>query len=320
MVGSTHRCALSHANTAWNRDLATVIIQCYVAKVSGVIILAATPIGNLGDASARLIEALRDATVIAAEDTRNTLQLMRLLGIENRPEMLSLHEHNESKRVADLVSRAQAEDILVLSDAGMPTVSDPGYVLVSAAVKAGVPVTAIPGPSAVVTALAVSGLASDRFTFEGFLPRRATDRQRTLASLAGERRTMVFFEAPTRLAASLADMAVAFGADRIAAVCRELTKKFEEVRRGQLQHLVEWSREGVKGEIVIVVEGGSAPPLSPSEALELVNEAVSSGTRLKDAVRDVAALSGLAGRELYERALANRKQDSDGPNSSATKR
>lgn len=272
------------------------------------IILAATPIGNLGDASPRLVEALESATVIAAEDTRNTLQLMRLLGVTNRPELISLHEHNERQRAQALVDRAADEDMLVLSDAGMPTVSDPGYQLVHAAVAAGVQVTAIPGPSAVITALAVSGLPSDRFTFEGFVPRRSSERNRALTALAGEPRTMVFFEAPTRLNQTLQAMAQTFGAHRQAAVCRELTKKFEEVRRGSLAELVEWSVDGVKGEIVIVVAGGSATVVSSSEALELVNAAVSSGTRLKDAARDVAALTGLSARELYERALADRKQ------------
>lgn len=276
--------------------------------MNDVIILAATPIGNLGDASSRLIEALEAATVIAAEDTRNTIQLMRLLGVSNKPELISLHEHNERERTAGLVERAKHEDVLVLSDAGMPTVSDPGFTLVHAAAEAGVTVTAIPGPSAVVTALAVSGLPSDRFTFEGFLPRKAGDRASTLAALAGERRTMVFFEAPTRLHATLEAMAEAFGAERQAAVCRELTKKFEEVKRAGLRALAEWSADGVKGEIVIVVGGAQARETSREDALELVKDAVASGTRLKDAARDVAALTGLSARELYQDALTDRKQ------------
>lgn len=276
--------------------------------MNDVIILAATPIGNLGDASSRLIEALEAATVIAAEDTRNTIQLMRLLGVSNKPELISLHEHNERERAAGLVERAKHEDVLVLSDAGMPTVSDPGFTLVHAAAEAGVTVTAIPGPSAVVTALAVSGLPSDRFTFEGFLPRKAGDRASTLAALAGERRTMVFFEAPTRLHATLEAMAEAFGAERQAAVCRELTKKFEEVKRAGLRALAEWSADGVKGEIVIVVGGAQARETSREDALELVKDAVASGTRLKDAARDVAALTGLSARELYQDALTDRKK------------
>lgn len=276
--------------------------------MKGVIILAATPIGNLGDASTRLVEAFENATVIAAEDTRTTLQLMRLLGVTNKPELISLHEHNERERAAALVERARSEDVLMVSDAGMPTVSDPGFTLVQAAVEAGVAVTAIPGPSAVITALAVSGLPSDRFTFEGFVPRKGGDRASTLAVLAGEARTMVFFEAPTRIHQTLESMAEAFGADRPAAVCRELTKKFEEVRRGSLTSLAEWSAAGVKGEIVIVVAGAPERLTSREDALELVKEAVASGTRLKDAARDVAALTGLSARELYQDALTDRKQ------------
>lgn len=271
------------------------------------IILAATPIGNLGDASPRLIEAFENATVVAAEDTRTTSQLLRLLGVNNRPELVSLHEHNERARAASLIERAQHEDVLVVSDAGMPAVSDPGYVLVQAAVAAGVDVSAIPGPSAVITALAISGLPSDRFTFEGFVPRKASDRASTLAALASERRTMVFFEAPSRISASLEAMAQAFGEDRSAAVCRELTKKFEEVRRGTLRELVEWSESGVRGEIVVVVAGAEVRVSSQSEALALVKIAVESGARLKDAARDVAALTGLSARQLYQDALTDRK-------------
>lgn len=272
------------------------------------IILAATPIGNLGDASPRLVQALETATVIAAEDTRTTIQLMRLLGVTNRPELISLHEHNERQRAQALVERAADEDVLVLSDAGMPTVSDPGYQLVHAAVSAGVQVTAIPGPSAVVTALAVSGLPSDRFTFEGFVPRKASDRTSTLTALAGEQRTMVFFDSPTRISATLEAMGEAFGSDRTAAVCRELTKKYERVQRGTLAELVEWSAGGLKGELVIVVAGAAKRVSTHAEALELVNVAVANGTRLKDAARDVAALTGLSARELYQLALTDRKQ------------
>lgn len=273
------------------------------------IILAATPIGNLGDASTRLVEALNQATVIAAEDTRNAVQLMRLLGVSHRPELISLHEHNERERAAGLVERAKTEDLLVLSDAGMPTISDPGYALVRAAIEAEVTITVLPGPSAVLTALAVSGLPSDRFAFEGFVPRKSSERASVFSALAGEQRTMVFFEAPTRLHATLTDMAEVFGAQREAVVCRELTKKFEEVKRGTLSSLIEWSAPGVKGEIVILIRGAEARVTSRSEALELVNVAVAGGTRLKDAARDVAALTGLPARELYEAVLAERKQE-----------
>lgn len=272
------------------------------------IILAATPIGNLGDASARLRDALEAATVIASEDTRVTQRLLAGLGIENRPKLIALHEHNERQKAAELVELARDTDLLVLSDAGMPTVSDPGFPLVAAAADAGVEVTAIPGPSAVVTALAVSGLPTDRFAFEGFLPRKAGERSRRLAELAGDRRTLLFFEGPSRLAASLAALAEAFGADRPAAVCRELTKMYEEVRRGPLGELATWAEGGVRGEIVIVVGGAAEQEANPENALARVLELAASGTRLKDAAALVAAESGLSTRDLYEAGLQARKR------------
>ncbi len=271
------------------------------------IILAATPIGNLGDASRRLVEALEAATVIAAEDTRTTQRLIAALGVANRPRLVALHDHNERARAGELVELARDEDLLVLSDAGMPTVSDPGYGLVAAAAEAGVTVTAIPGPSAVVTALAVSGLPTDRFTFEGFVPRKAGDRARTLAGLAAEPRTMVFFEAPSRIAATLEAMASAFGDDRRAAVCRELTKLYEEVRRGSLAELVAWAAAGVRGEIVVVVEGAPAAAVAFPDAVTQVLELVRDGSRLKDAAAEVSAHTGHSSRELYQHALAVRR-------------
>lgn len=274
--------------------------------MGGMILLAATPIGNLGDASTRLRETLANAAVIAAEDTRTTAKLLRLLGIETRPELLALHDHNEHERAAELVERARTEDIVLVSDAGTPTVSDPGFRVVQLAAEQGVDVTAIPGPSAVVTALAVSGLPTDRFAFEGFLPRKAGERDRLLASLADERRTLVFFEAPTRLAATLTALAAAFGADRPAAVCRELTKLHEEVRRGSLDELAAWAAEGVRGEIVVVVGGAPEREVSPEAALAEVQARVAGGERLKDATRAVAAASGQSSRDLYAAALASR--------------
>ncbi|GGI48697.1 16S rRNA (cytidine1402-2'-O)-methyltransferase [Agromyces flavus] len=271
------------------------------------IILAATPIGNLGDASTRLRQALEDAAVVASEDTRVTQRLLAALGIANRPRLIALHEHNERARAGELVELARDGDVLVLSDAGMPTVSDPGFPLVQAAVEAGVDVTAIPGPSAAITALAVSGLPTDRFAFEGFLPRKQGERMRRLAELAGDRRTLVFFEAPSRLAASLAALAEAFGADRSAAVCRELTKLHEEVRRGPLGELAEWAAGGVRGEICVVVGGAGEPPAADADAgVARVLELAASGTRLKDAAGIVAAETGLGKRDLYEAALARR--------------
>ncbi len=270
------------------------------------IILAATPIGNLGDASARLIEALGTATVIAAEDTRVTQRLLAGLGVDNRPRLIALHDHNERGKAAELVELGRETDLLVLSDAGMPTVSDPGFHLVDAAAAAGVTVTVIPGPSAVVTALAVSGLPTDRFTFEGFLPRKPGERRGTLRELADERRTMVFFESPNRLAASLTDMATVLGAERRVVVCRELTKFYEEVRRGSASELAEWAAAGVKGEICIVVAGAEKRLASLKDGIAEVVHLEAAGTRLKDAAAEVAAATGLSKRDLYEGALAAR--------------
>ena len=267
------------------------------------IILAATPIGNLKDASVRLVEALSTATVIAAEDTRVTQRLLAALGIENRPRLIALHDHNEREKSIELVELARETDVLVLSDAGMPTVSDPGFHLVDTAAAAGVTVTALPGPSAVLTALAVSGLPTDRFTFEGFLPRKSGERVSTFTELRDERRTMVFFESPNRLAASLGDMAAVFGAERRVVVCRELTKFYEEVKRGSAAELAEWASSGVKGEICIVVAGAekrvSDLPSGVAEVLALV----AAGERLKDAAAVVSEGTGLGKRELYQAAL-----------------
>lgn len=270
------------------------------------IILAGTPIGNLKDASARLVEALSAATVIAAEDTRVAQRLLAGLDVANRPRLIALHDHNERDKAAELVELARDADLLVLSDAGMPTVSDPGFHLVQAAVDAGVTVTAIPGPSAVLTALAVSGLPTDRFTFEGFLPRKAGDRLAALRALATERRTMVFFESPNRLAASLGDIAAAFGADRRVVVCRELTKLYEEVRRGTASELADWAGQGVRGEICVVVAGADVRDADPAHALAQVLALVADGMRLKDAAAEVAEATGLGKRDLYQAALAAR--------------
>jgi len=271
-----------------------------------VIILAATPIGNLGDASRRLVEALEQSTVIAAEDTRTAQRLLAALGVGNRPRLIALHDHNEKDRAPELVELARDQDVLVLSDAGMPTVSDPGYGVVAAAAAAGVDVTVIPGPSAVVTALAVSGLPTDRFTFEGFVARKQGERLSAFRALAAEPRTMVFFEAPSRLAATLADMAAEFGAERRAAVCRELTKLHEEVARGNLTQLAAWAAEGVRGELVVVVAGAAARSVAFPDAVAQVQELVASGTRLKDAAAEVSGLTGHSSRELYQASLAAR--------------
>ncbi len=270
------------------------------------IILAATPIGNLGDASRRLIEVLENAEVVVAEDTRTTGRLLQALQITNRPRLIALHDHNEKQKSAELAALALEQDIVVVSDAGMPAISDPGYGLVAEAVAQGVTVSAIPGPSAVIMALAISGLPTDRFTFEGFLPRKPGERRSTLRALAAEPRTMVFFESPARLASALADMGQAFGDDRRIAVCRELTKFYEEVRRGTASELVEWADEGVKGEIVVVVEGAPRRAASAEDALAQVQQLVASGMRLKEACAEVAAATGLSSRDLYQAALAAR--------------
>ncbi|MCU1574634.1 MAG: rRNA ((1402)-2-O)-methyltransferase [Micrococcaceae bacterium] len=271
--------------------------------------LAATPIGNMGDASARLIEWLGSADLIAAEDTRRLHRLVQSLRVEVTGRVISYHEHNEAARTGELLEQVLAgKTLLMVTDAGMPAVSDPGFRLVQAAVEAGVRVTAAPGPSAVLTALALSGLPTDRFCFEGFLPRKAGERSARLTELAAERRTMVFFEAPHRLEAMLRALHEAFGPQRRAAVARELTKTYEEVLRGPLRDLLEWAEAGdVRGEIAVVVAGaGEARAVDPAEAVAAVNALVASGLRLKDAVAAVAEENRLSKRDLYSAVLAAR--------------
>lgn len=270
----------------------------------GQIVLAGTPIGDAGDAPPRLVRALGQADVVAAEDTRRLVALARRLGVWVPGEVVSFHEHNERERAPRLVAlAAEGKRVLVVSDAGMPSVSDPGYRLVGAAVEADLPVSVLPGPSAVLTALAVSGLATDRFCFEGFVPRRPGERDRALAALADEARTMVFFDSPHRVAETLAAMAKAFGPQRRAAVCRELTKTYEEVRRGTLAELAAWAEEGVRGEVTLVVAGAEPAAASPSDHVAEVLERAAAGERLKDAAAAVAARTGLRKRALYQAAL-----------------
>ncbi|MFC8923207.1 16S rRNA (cytidine(1402)-2'-O)-methyltransferase [Cellulosimicrobium sp. NPDC057127] len=276
---------------------------------SGRLVLAGTPIGNVEDASPRLRRLLATADVVAAEDTRRLRALAGRLDVEITGRVMSFHEHNESERADDLLDAVEdGATVLVVSDAGMPAVSDPGFRVVARAVERGVPVTAAPGPSAVLTALALSGLPTDRFCFEGFLPRKAGDRARTLSALADEPRTLVFFEAPHRVAEALAAMADAFGTDRPAAVARELTKTYEEVLRGTLGGLAARAAgEHLRGEICVVV--GGAPPRGPVPVAELVPAVlarVDGGERLKDVVADLAAGSGVPKRELYAAALEAR--------------
>lgn len=274
---------------------------------TGVIVLAATPIGDVEDASARLVRLLGEADLIAAEDTRRLRALAGRLGVQVSARVLSYHEHNEQARAeAVLQVAAGGGTVLVVTDAGMPAVSDPGYRLVRAAAEAGVRVTAAPGPSAALTALALSGLPSDRFCFEGFLPRKPGERDRMLAGLAEERRTMIFFESPHRIAAALEAMVAAFGPDRAAAVCRELTKTYEEVRRGPLAELVEWSAGQVRGELSIVVAGADPAPPQVQDLVAEVLRRTGAGQRLKEATAEVAVGAGVSRRELYEAALRAR--------------
>ena len=237
----------------------------------GRIVLAATPLGNPGDASARLVDALSSANVIAAEDTRRIRRLLAELGVVPTGRIVSFYDAIERERSEELVESAlQGATVVVVSDAGMPTISDPGFRLVSLAVERGVPVTVLPGPSAVLAALAVSGLPVDRFCFEGFLPRKPGERSARIASLAAEQRTMVFFEAPHRLLPMLEALSAGLGPDRLVAVCRELTKTYEEVIRGTIGAAVEWARGDVRGEITVVVAGADAVALR--EAAGLVGE------------------------------------------------
>jgi 16S rRNA (cytidine1402-2'-O)-methyltransferase len=275
----------------------------------GMLVLAGTPIGDSSDGSPRLIEALTAADVIAAEDTRRLRTLLARLGVTTTARVVSYFEGNEAARTAALLEQLrQGKRVVLVTDAGMPSVSDPGYRLVAAAVEDDITVTTVPGPSAALAALAVSGLPVDRFCFEGFLPRKAGERRSRLADVAEEPRTMVFFEAPHRTAAALSAMAESFGAGRRAAVCRELTKLHEEVRRGTLAELAEWAGNGVRGEVTIVVAGHVHP--GPAEyddgsVAALVDAAERRGLSRKDAVVVVARETGLAKRAVYE--IAHRR-------------
>ncbi|HOC13076.1 MAG TPA: 16S rRNA (cytidine(1402)-2'-O)-methyltransferase [Propionicimonas sp.] len=278
----------------------------------GVLVLAGTPIGNVSDASAALLEALAGADLIAAEDTRRLRDLVSRLEISTRARVVSYFDGNEASRVDELLAALRdGLRVVVVSDAGMPTVSDPGYRVVAAATAAGLPVRVLPGPSAVLVALALSGLPTDRFCFEGFPPRKGGERRRRLAELATEARTMVFFEAPHRLADFLADARAAFGDDRLAAVSRELTKTYEETRRGSLAELAAWASAGVRGEITVVISGAAAAAVTVADALPLVSERVAGGEPFSAAVAAVAADAGLSRKALYQAALAARK-DADG--------
>ncbi|WP_431982781.1 16S rRNA (cytidine(1402)-2'-O)-methyltransferase [Streptomyces qinglanensis] len=276
--------------------------------MTGTLVLAGTPIGDPSDAPPRLAAELTAADIVAAEDTRRLRRLTQALGVVPGGRIVSYFEGNEAARTPELAEAlAGGARVVLVTDAGMPSVSDPGYRLVAAAVRHGVRVTAVPGPSAVLTALAVSGLPVDRFCFEGFLPRKPGERRGRLREAAGERRTLVYFEAPHRLQATLTAMAEVFGAEREAAVCRELTKTYEQVRRGPLAELAAWAAEGVRGEITVVVRGAEPPAAGEADAAELarrVAEREAAGQQRKEAIAEVARGAGVPKREVFDAVVA----------------
>jgi 16S rRNA (cytidine1402-2'-O)-methyltransferase len=282
-----------------------------VTDTPGTLVLAGTPIGDISDAPPRLAEELAGADVVAAEDTRRLRRLTQALGVTPKGRVVSYFEGNETARTPELVEALLGgARVLLVTDAGMPSVSDPGYRLVAAAVEQDIKVTAVPGPSAVLTALALSGLPVDRFCFEGFPPRKAGERLARLREVAEERRTLVYFEAPHRLDDTLAAMAEVFGGERRAAVCRELTKTYEEVRRGPLAELAEWAAQGVRGEITVVVEGApERAPETPDEA-ELVRRVrvrEEAGERRKEAIAAVAVEAGVPKRVVFDAVVADKR-------------
>lgn len=276
------------------------------------LVLAGTPLGDSRDASPRLVRALADADVIAAEDTRRMRSLATALGVRPSGRVVSFYDDVETARLPTLLDAVRAgQTVLLVTDAGMPSVSDPGYRLVAACAAEELPVTCVPGPSAVTTALALSGLAPDRFCFEGFAPRKSGERATWLAALRDEERTTVFFESPHRLATTLADAARVLGADRPAAVCRELTKTYEQVRRGTLGELAEWAAAGVRGEITVVLGGARPRQVSVEDLVGEVTDRVAQGDRLKTAAAEVATAAGVSKKELYDAVLAARKDGAD---------
>ena len=282
--------------------------------VTGKLILAAAPIGQPQDASGRLARAIEQAQVIAAEDTRRLRRLAAALGVTPAGRVISYYEAVEAARAPALIEALRnGQDVLLITDAGTPSISDPGYRLTGEAIAAGAEVTVLPGPSAVIAAVAVSGLPSDRFCFEGFPPRKAGERARAFAALAGERRTMVFFESPRRLGKTLAGLAGAFGADRAAVVCRELTKTHEEIRRGTLGELTEWAAGGVLGEITLVVAGAPAPATeapAQTDVAALVTAAEAAGLTRKDAIAQVAAELAVPKRDIYDAVIRAKARSS----------
>nr|WP_319022009.1 16S rRNA (cytidine(1402)-2'-O)-methyltransferase [Brevibacterium sp. FME17] len=263
--------------------------------------LVGTPIGNLGDASPRMRQAIETADVIAAEDTRRFLSLAQRLQLSHTNRIISVFDHNEGHRAPELVELINAgQTVVLLSDAGMPAVSDPGYRVVRACAEAGLPITSTPGPSAVLMALAVSGLPSDRFSFEGFLPRRSGQRKSLLEELKAEKRTMVFFESPHRIADTMDDFAEVIGEDRPMSISRELTKTYEETLRGTVGSLRERAAAGLRGELTLVLAGATEVETAPEDHLGEVSALVESGIRAKDAAGQVAKKFGLSKRDVYE--------------------
>ncbi|MFF1694587.1 16S rRNA (cytidine(1402)-2'-O)-methyltransferase [Streptomyces sp. NPDC058257] len=286
----------------------------------GTLVLAGTPIGDVADAPPRLAAELESADVVAAEDTRRLRRLTQALGVQVGGRVVSYFEGNESARTPDLVEAlVGGARVLLVTDAGMPSVSDPGYRLVAAAVEKDIRVTAVPGPSAVLTALALSGLPVDRFCFEGFLPRKAGERLSRLREVADDRRTLVYFEAPHRIDDTLVAMTEAFGDERRAAVCRELTKTYEEVKRGSLKELAEWAADGVRGEITVVVEGApekNPGDLGPDELVRRVRVREEAGERRKEAIAAVAADAGLPKRDVFDAVVAAKNAAQAAPSDS----
>ncbi|MEU7763951.1 16S rRNA (cytidine(1402)-2'-O)-methyltransferase [Nocardia sp. NPDC049190] len=275
---------------------------------AGRLVLAATPMGDVGDASQRLREALSCVDIIAAEDTRRTKSLAKALGVEITGRVVSFYDHVETARIPMLLGEIEGgRTVLLVTDAGMPSVSDPGYRMVAACVARDLPVTCLPGPSAVTTALALSALPVERFCFDGFAPRKAGQRREWLRTLATEPRACVFFESPHRLAECLADAVEVLGPDRRAAVCRELTKTYEEVVRGTLAELADWAVEGARGEITVVLAGAHPTTADPADLVDEVESRTADGVRLKDACAEVASVHAVSRRELYDAVLAARR-------------
>lgn len=274
------------------------------------VVIAATPLGNVGDASLRLIAALAQADVIAAEDTRRTRALAQALGVTPRGKIVSNFDHNEAQRVESLLDAARGGTVLVVTDAGMPVVSDPGLNIVAAAHAAGIPVTCLPGPSAVPTALALSGLGVGHFAFDGFAPRKHGAKVQWLEDVKSSTRAVAFFESPHRIQQTLEDMEAVLGEDRRVAVCRELTKTYEEVFVGTVAEARAWAEPGVRGEITVVIDAASGPgEVNEADLCAEVLRRVEAGERLKQAAKEVAKAHGVSAKTLYDAAVAARAEN-----------